>query len=249
MINYLKGFSECFSGFNLIFLPGIRRFVIIPLSINIVLFSAAIYLLIQQMDAWIQSLLPSWLSWLEWLIWPLFASTALLFVFYSFTLIANLIAAPFNSLLAARVEAHITGKAIEDNDSEKLWKLVLRSFASEIHKLIYFAMWLIPLIILTFIPGLNLLAPFAWFIFTAWSFSLEYMDYPLSNHGLLFKQVRLYNRQHRMRALGLGSGIFIITSVPILNFLAMPVAVAGATTARPDSPYKAKPKHPRNKNG
>lgn len=229
MINYLKGFSNGFSGFNLIFLPGIRRFVIIPLIINIALFSGAIYLLSQKMDEWIQSLLPGWLSWLEWLIWPLFAITTLLFVFYSFTLIANLIAAPFNSILAARVEAHLTGKPIEHLNTEKLWKLVIRSFASEIHKLIYFLMWLIPLIILTFIPGLNLLAPFAWFIFTAWSFSLEYLDYPLSNHGLLFKQVRLYNRQNRMRALGLGTGIFIITSVPILNFLAMPVAVASAT--------------------
>ncbi|MCK5002419.1 MAG: sulfate transporter CysZ [Gammaproteobacteria bacterium] len=229
MINYLIGFSECFSGFGLIFLPGIRRFVIIPLLINISLFTGAIYLLSQKMDEWIQSLLPSWLSWLEWLIWPLFATTALLFVFYSFTLIANLIAAPFNSLLAARVEAHLSGKPIEDINTEKLWKLVIRSFASEIHKLLYFLMWLIPLIILTLIPGLNLIAPFAWFIFTTWSFSLEYMDYPLSNHGLLFKDIRQYNRQHRMRALGLGSGIFIITSVPVLNFLAMPVAVAGAT--------------------
>ena len=229
MINYLKGFSECFSGFNLIFLPGIRRFVIIPLIINISLFTGAIYLLSQKMDEWIQSLLPSWLSWLEWLFWPLFMLTALLFVFYSFTLIANLIAAPFNSLLAARVEAHLSGKPVEHINTEKLWKLALRSFASEIHKLLYFIMWLIPLIILTLIPGINLIAPFAWFIFTAWSFSLEYMDYPLANHGLLFKEIRLYNRQHRMRALGLGSGIFIITSVPVLNFLAMPVAVAGAT--------------------
>ncbi|MCK4706651.1 MAG: sulfate transporter CysZ, partial [Gammaproteobacteria bacterium] len=167
MINYLKGFSNGFSGFNLIFLPGIRRFVIIPLIINIGLFSAAIYLLSQKMDEWIQSLLPSWLSWLEWLIWPLFAVTALLFVFYSFTLLANLIAAPFNSLLAARVEAHLNGKPVEQINTEKLWKLVLRSFASEIHKLIYFIMWLIPLIILTLTPGLNLIAPIAWFIFTA----------------------------------------------------------------------------------
>ena len=239
MISYLKGFSECFSGFGLIFLPNIRRFVIIPLLINISLFSGAIYLLTQQMDQWIQSLLPSWLSWLEWLIWPLFAVTALLFVFYSFTLIANLIAAPFNSLLAARIEAHLTDKSIEYVNTEKLWNLVLRSVASEIHKILYFIKWLIPLIILTLIPGLNLLAPFAWFIFTAWSFSLEYMDYPLSNHGLLFKEVRLYNRQHRMRALGLGSGIFIITSVPVLNFLAMPVAVAGATKLTIQSKQKS----------
>ena len=229
MINFLKGFSNSFSGFNLIFLPKIRRFVIIPLIINITVFSGAIYLLSQKMDAWIQSLLPSWLSWLEWLIWPLFAATALLFVFYSFTLVANLIAAPFNSLLAARVEEHLTGKTVEQVSTEELWKLVLRSVASEIHKLMYFLIWLIPLIILTVIPGINLLAPFAWFIFTAWSFSLEYIDYPLSNHGLLFKEVRLYNRQHRMRALGLGTGVFLTTSVPVLNFLAMPVAVASAT--------------------
>jgi len=229
MINYLKGFGECFSGFGLIFLPGIRRFVIIPLLINISLFSAAIYLLSQQMNQWIESLLPSWLSWLEWLIWPLFALTALLFVFYSFSLIANLIAAPFNSLLAARIENQLYDKPIEHISNEKFWRLAIRSFASEIHKMVYFIKWLIPLIILTLIPGVNLVAPLAWFIFTAWSFSLEYMDYPLSNHGLLFKEVRMYNRLQRMRALGLGSGIFIITSIPILNFLAMPVAVAGAT--------------------
>ena len=229
MINYLKGFGECFSGFSLIFLPGIRRFVIIPLTINIGLFTAAIYLLSQQMNQWIESLLPSWLSWLEWLIWPLFALTTLLFVFYSFSLIANLIAAPFNSLLAARIENHLYDKPIEYISNENFWKLTLRSVASEIHKIIYFIKWLIPLIILTLIPGVNLIAPLAWFIFTAWSFSLEYMDYPLSNHGLLFKEVRMYNRLQRMRALGLGSGIFIITSIPILNFLAMPVAVAGAT--------------------
>ena len=133
MINFLKGFSNSFSGFNLIFLPKIRRFVIIPLIINITVFSAAIYLLSQKMDAWIQSLLPSWLSWLEWLIWPLFAATALLFVFYSFTLVANLIAAPFNSLLAARVEEHLTGKTVEQVSTEKLWKLVLLSVAAQIH--------------------------------------------------------------------------------------------------------------------
>ena len=93
----------------------------------------------------------------------------------------------------------------------------------------YLLMCVIPLIILTMIPRINLLAPFVLFIFTAWSFSLEYIDYPLSNHGLLFKEVRLYNRQHRMRALGLGCGVFLTTSVPVLNFLAMPVAVASAT--------------------
>jgi CysZ protein len=32
-----------------------------------------------------------------------------------------------------------------------------------------------------------------------------------------------------MRALGFGSIVFVMTSIPFLNFLAMPVAVCGAT--------------------
>ena len=229
MNNYLKGLGDIFGSFGLIFQPGIRRFVIIPLLINISLFSAAIYLLSQQMNQWIESLLPDWLSWLEWLLWPLFMATALLFVFYTFSLVANLIAAPFNSLLSARVEQHLTGVPLENISEEKWWAMAARSITAEIHKMFYFIKWLIPLIILTLIPGLNLAAPLAWFIFTAWSFSLEYMDYPLANRGLLFKEIRQYNRLLRMRSLGLGSGIFIITSIPVLNFLAMPLAVISAT--------------------
>ncbi len=229
MFSYIKGFGDFFSGFSLILESGVKKYVVIPLFINISLFGTAFYLIQQQMDSWLESLLPGWLSWLEWIILPLFYITILLLVFYTFTLVANLIAAPFNSLLAARIETHLTGQKPEHISSEKMWKIALRSFASEIHKLLYFIKWLIPLVILTFIPVVNIVAPFLWFIFAAWSFSLEYMDYPLANHGMLFKDIRQYNRINRMRALGLGTGIFIMTSIPFINFLAMPVAVAGAT--------------------
>jgi CysZ protein len=75
----------------------------------------------------------------------------------------------------------------------------------------------------------NVIAPFAWFVFAAWSFSLEYMDYPLGNRGMLFEDIRDYNRHNRMRSLGLGTGVFLLTSIPVINFLAMPVAVCAAT--------------------
>jgi CysZ protein len=46
---------------------------------------------------------------------------------------------------------------------------------------------------------------------------------------MLFKEIREYNRDNRMRSLGLGTGVFLMTSIPVLNFLAMPVAVCAAT--------------------
>jgi CysZ protein len=229
MISYFKGAADCIAGFKLILNPGLRRFVIIPLLINIALFATAIYFFSQKIDSWVEQLLPSWLSFLEFILWPLFALTIFLIVFYSFTLLANLIAAPFNSLLAARVEARLSGGAIEDVTADAFWKVLFRSIGAELTKILYLIKWFIPLLILTFIPVVNVVAPFAWFLFAAWSFALEYTDYPLGNHGQLFPAVREYNRKNAMRALGFGSVVFLLTSIPVLNFLAMPVAVCGAT--------------------
>lgn len=229
MVNYIKGINDVLSGFGLIFQSGIRRYVIIPFLINTVLFAGAIYLLSQQMDAWMQKLLPGWLSWLEWLIWPLFAVTLLLIVFFTFTLVANLVSAPFNSYLSASVEYKLTGSRPENLASEPVWKTVVRTISAEISKTVYFLLWLIPLALLTIIPVINVAAPFAWFLFAAWSFSIEYTDSPLGNRGMLFKEIRAYNRNNRMRSLGLGTAVFLMTSIPVLNFLAMPVAVCGAT--------------------
>jgi CysZ protein len=229
MVNYIKGINDCLSGFGLIFKSGVRRYVIIPLLINTVLFGGAIYILSQQMDSWLQKLLPDWLAWLEWLIWPLFAITILLIVFFTFTLVANLVAAPFNSYLSSSVEQKLTGSKPENMVSEPVWKTVIRTVGAEIRKTFYFLLWLIPLALLTIIPVINIVAPFAWVVFAAWSFSLEYMDSPLGNRGMLFEEIREYNRKNRMRSLGLGTGVFIMTSIPVLNFLAMPVAVCAAT--------------------
>ena len=106
---------------------------------------------------------------------------------------------------------------------------MVRTVGAEIRKTIYFLLWLIPLVLLTIIPVINVVAPFAWFLFAAWSFSLEYTDSPLGNRGMLFAEIREYNRNNRMRSLGLGTGVFVMTSIPVLNFLAMPVAVCAAT--------------------
>lgn len=228
MDSYFRGAADCLAGFGIIMSSGLRRFVVLPLLINILLFATAIYFFSKQIDIWIEQLLPAWLSYLEYILWPLFAVTLLLIVFYSFTLLANLIAAPFNSLLAARVEARLTGRAVDENSSEAFWKMAVRSIGSELRKMLYFLKWLFPLVLLTIIPGINFMAPVAWFVFAAWSFSLEYTDYTLANHGRLFPEVREFNKANRMRALGFGGVVFVLTSIPFLNFVAMPVAVCGA---------------------
>ena len=229
MFSYIKGFLDCLSGFGLLLKPGIKRFVLIPFIINLGLFTLATKLLSDQLDIWLEKLLPAWLDWLECLIWPLFAIAMFLIVFYSFTVLANLISAPFNSILSAKIEAMLTGKKPQDINSDKFIKLMFRTLKSEIQKILYAIKWFIPLIIITLIPGVNVVSPFLWILFAVWFFALEYNDYPLANRGLFFEDIKTYNRSNRMRALGLGSAVFVLTSIPVVNFFAMPVAIAGAT--------------------
>ena len=106
---------------------------------------------------------------------------------------------------------------------------MVRTLKSETQKIFYAIKWFIPLVIVTFIPAVNIISPFLWILFAAWFFALEYNDYPLANRGLFFEDIKTYNRKNRMRALSLGSAVFILTSIPVVNFFAMPVAVAGAT--------------------
>ena len=59
--------------------------------------------------------------------------------------------------------------------------------------------------------------------------SIEYSDYPMGNHAMRFPDQRLTLKSNRMFALGFGCGTTAATMIPIINFFAMPVAVAGAT--------------------
>ena len=247
MINNLfKGFGHIFSGLKLISNPGIRRFVLIPLSINIALFGGATWYLFIKFDEWLSSLLPglpdlpSWLSWLEtvygwlesliyWIFYPMFSVMILLVVFYTFTFIANLIAAPFNSLLAEKVEKLLTNQPLGDGPGYPTSEMIKRSIGSELGKLLYFIKWWVLLFIFTMIPGINLAAPFLWVLFGAWMLSLEYLDYPMSNHNQFFKEINQQAMSRRSLSMGLGGGILLLTSIPFINLIAMPASVAAAT--------------------
>ena len=230
--NPLAGFRHSLSGLSLIFQPRLRRFVIVPVLINIMVFSLLIWGGSELFADLMERLLPadSWLSYLEWLLWPLFALTAVLVVFYTFTVIANLIAAPFNGLLAEKVEMILNGKEIDQaSDWKQLLKDFLPSLYSEIKKLLYFVLRAVPLLILFLIPGVNIAAPFLWLAFNAWYLALEYTDYPMGNHGILFREQHTRLKRMRLNALGFGAGLLLLMAIPGVNFLAMPAGVAGAT--------------------
>jgi CysZ protein len=233
MSNPFTGFLYFFQGMKLIFAPGVRRYVVIPLAINILLFAALIWFGASQFQVfmhWLMPELPDWLQFLEWLFWILFGISALLILFFTFSLLANIIGGPFNELLAEAVEFQLTGERPEDaGGMQKLLANIVPSMIDETKKLLYMVLWSIPFLILFLIPVVNIVAPFIWIVFSAWMLTIEYTDYPMGNHGLRSDEQKQRLRGKRFLSLGFGGAVTIATIIPVLNFLVMPSAVAGAT--------------------
>jgi CysZ protein len=213
--------------------PGLRRYVVIPLLINFTLFAGLIWFGASQFEVFLQWLLPElpdWLQWLEWLLWAVFGIAALMILFYVFSLLANVVASPFNGLLAEAVERHLTG---EPQDADGGWKKMLSELVptviDELRKLLYLIAWSVPFLLLFVIPVINLAAPFVWLVFSAWMLAVEYADYPMGNHGLRADEQKRRLGEKRMMSLGFGGAVTIATMIPVVNFLVMPAAVAGAT--------------------
>lgn len=137
-------------GWKLVREPGIKRYVILPLLVNILLMGGAFWWLFTQLDVWIPAMLshvPDWLQWLSYLIWPLAVVSLLLVFGYFFSTIANWIAAPFNGLLAEQLEARLTGATPPDTGVFGVMKDVPRIMKREWQK---FAWYLPRAIVLSF---------------------------------------------------------------------------------------------------
>ncbi|WP_439859470.1 sulfate transporter CysZ [Pseudomonas sp. MBLB4136] len=229
----LSGPQYLGEGLKLVLSPGLRLFVLLPLAINLILFVALVGFAVQQFGGWVDTFMPSlpdWLGFLEYLLWPLFVVLVLLMVFFSFTMLANIIAAPFNGFLAEKVEVVVRG---EDPFPAFSWgellAMVPRTLGREARKLLYFLPRAIGLLILTFIPVVNLIAAPLWLLFGVWMMAIQYIDYPADNNKMSWPDMLAWLREKRWQSLGFGGITYAALLVPGLNILMMPAAVAGAT--------------------
>tara|TARA_R110002072_G_scaffold622_5_gene4814 strand:- start:20587 stop:21372 length:786 start_codon:yes stop_codon:yes gene_type:complete len=230
--NFFKGLGYMTQGFHIILQPGFRLFLLVPLLVNIVLFTLMIMWAYSLIDGWMISLLswlPEWLAFLEWLFWSAYFVVIVMTLFYGFVAAANLIGAPFYGYLAERTENYLRGKDMSEPFSWKvLIAMIPRTVLRELQKILYYLPRVIGLLILGLIPGINLIVAFVWFIFSAWMMAIQYIDYPADNHQMSFKDMRRYLSSYRFTSLGFGMLAFGLTLLPILNFLALPAAVCGA---------------------
>lgn len=218
-------------GFGLITEPGLRLFVMLPLAINVIIFGSLMAATLSGFNNAMNQLLdwlPDWLDFISWILWPLAVILLLAIAMYMFSTVANMIAAPFNGLLAEKVEERISGKEVTARETiAAAIASFPRSIIRELQKFLYYISWAILALVLSlvFSPVSGLI----WFALGAWMMALQYTDYAMDNNRLSFKDAK--KRLHARRGVNATFGCLVMigTMIPILNLVIMPAAVAGGT--------------------
>lgn len=226
----MNGIDCFFKGFRLVREPGLRQYVLIPLAINFVVLSVVMFYGLSQYDGLVAAItgwLPDWLAFLAGVMTFLAAVMIFAVGIYLFTIIANIIASPFNAILSEKVEDRLVPGLSRETPGVML--IVGRSVAREFSKLMYLLPRLLGLLILSVIPGINAIAPFAWILFGGWMMAVQYVDYGADNNQVSFPQLKVKLGQARFQALLFGLVVYFLLAIPLLNLFLIPVAVAGGT--------------------
>lgn len=229
----LSGPQYLREGLKLVLSPGLRKFVVAPLVINIVLFVGIIYLAIHKFSQWVDHFIPTlphYLSFLNYLLWPLFVALVALMVFFTFVTLANMVAAPFYGQLSEKVEVVVRGTDdFPDFQWQALIAMVPRTLQREWLKILYFLPRALGLFVFSWIPVINIIAPPLWILFGIWTMAIQYLDIPADNHALSWRETLAWLRKKRWHSLGFGGSVYVVLLIPVVNLVMMPAAVAGAT--------------------
>lgn len=147
---------------------------------------------------------------------------------FLFVAIGTVIAAPFNSKLAAEVERLHTGLAIPD--TEGLLGGTVRSIWTSLGRLFLFLMFY-PIIFATqFIPVLGFaLYPVLTILYGSFVLCFDLSDPAMERHMSRFREKVRFIMRHKARHLGFGLVCLGMALIPGINLLVLPVCVtAGA---------------------
>lgn len=234
--NFSRGFFYPFRGLRLLAgHPALLKYIAIPFLINLTVFSGAVYLGLDFFNDTVVQYLPQGEAWywaiLYYAAWVLAVLLTAVLVFFSFTVVGNLIASPFNDLLSERAEQQLLGKRHDEPFSLRGFvRDARRTLAVELKKLSLFVAGMVTLLLFNLIPALGqVLYSVAAVAFTLFFLVMEYLGYVFERKSFSFREQRRYIWRRKFLMLGFGTGVFCMLAVPFLQFLCLPLAVLGAT--------------------
>ncbi|PLX85673.1 MAG: sulfate transporter CysZ [Desulfuromonas sp.] len=234
--NFSRGFFSPFrAGRFILGCPRLFKYILIPFIINTSVFSLAVYFGLNFFNDTVIHRIPQGDAW-YWLIlfytlWVVAALATAVLVFFAFTVVGNLIAAPFNDLLSERTEETLAGRRNEEPFSLGAFgKDVRRTLVEESKKMLFFVLGMVLLLLLNLIPGVGTMVySVLSVLFTLFFLAVEYTGFVFSRKRSTFRDQRRFIFGRKFLMLGFGVGLLVLLAIPFLQFFCIPVAVVAAT--------------------
>src|SRR5215216_242644 len=215
--------------------PGVRLLGILPVVLAALVVLALLSLLVVYLDELTVALTPFADRWDETTrtlvrvgagLALLLGSTVVLVV--SFTVIAQIIGQPFYERISDRIE-HQLGAPPPGADAP-WWRTFPRASLESALLLALTLACTAPLLVLGLFPVLGqTVVPVVQALVAGFFLAVELLAIPLERRGLHLAGRLRFVWRHRAQTLGFGVTAFLLFLVPLMNVLAMPGAVVGAT--------------------
>ncbi|BCR04582.1 sulfate transporter CysZ [Desulfuromonas versatilis] len=236
LTNFARGFFYPFNSTRfLLHHPALLKYVAIPFLINLVVFSSAVFLGFDFFNDVVIHYVPRGEAWywaiLYYFAWLVAVLVTAVVVFFSFTVVGNLVASPFNDLLSERTEEMLTGQKHDEPFSfAAFWKDTLRVVGVEVKKMGLFVLVMVMILPLNLLPGFgSIIYSVLAFVLTVFFLVVEYLGYVMARKRLDFRQQRRYVLGRLATLAGFGTGVLALLAIPFLQFFCIPVGVVGAT--------------------
>jgi len=145
-------------------------------------------------------------------------------------LVAGLVAVPFNDRLSNDIELQVLGPVDEAFDLGVMIGDLLMSLRHTLAGLLLWAVLMSLLFLLNLVPGVgSVLGTIGSVFVSCLLLSRETMDGCMSRRRLAFMHKLRIVRANLWLCVGLGFGAWLCMWVPLMNFLVLPMAVAGGT--------------------
>lgn len=234
----VAGGSDVLRGIGLFLrTPGIRLLGIVPVLLAALLVLALLGLLVVYLDELADALTPFADRWDEDTrtlvrvgagLALLLGSTAVLVV--SFTVIAQIIGQPFYERISDRIEHQLGAQRGRERLDTPWWRTFPRASLESALLLAMTLACTAPLFVLGLFPVFGqTVVPVLQALVAGFFLAVELLAIPLERRGLHLAGRLRFVWRHRAQTLGFGITAFLLFLVPLMNVLAMPGAVVGAT--------------------
>ena len=232
--NILKGLKVYTGTYALISKLKLWKYFVIPIIISVTVF-ALIFI-----SAWgFSNSLGEWMA----SAWPfdlgkdivtsfsIFIAGIIIFalgiIVYKHIILA--LSSPFMSPVSEKIEAYYTGRPAQNYTNTSFQKQLMRSIRISTRNLIKELLLTLPILLLKFIPIINIFSTGLLFVVQAYYAGVSNMDYTLERH-FKYRDSIAFIKKHRGLAIGNGIGFLLLLIIPVVGvMLALPLSITSAS--------------------